>query len=151
MKVLIVTPFYPFPENNNGVNKIVVNLIKHNRYYNADVLSLYNLQDESYFSCEKNFESIGFDDTIHYIHRYKIEYARDHLYRKAIQRTNYSVGNAMYYTTLTVVVGFSILTLSNLIPTIYFGLLTMVVMIAALVADLILLPKLLLILKPFKQ
>jgi predicted RND superfamily exporter protein len=94
---------------------------------------------------------IGVDDTIHYIHRYKIEYARDHLYRKAIQRTNHSVGNAMYYTTLTVVVGFSILTLSNLIPTIYFGLLTMVVMIAALVADLILLPKLLLILKPFKQ
>jgi len=57
MKVLIVTPFYPFPENNNGVNKIVVNLIKHNRYYNADVLSLYNLQDERFFSCEKNFES----------------------------------------------------------------------------------------------
>ena len=93
---------------------------------------------------------IGVDDTIHYIHRYKIEYARDHLYRKAIQRTNHSVGNAMYYTTLTIVVGFSILTLSNLIPTIYFGLLTMVVMIAALMADLILLPKLLLILKPFK-
>ena len=92
---------------------------------------------------------IGVDDTIHYIHRFKIEYARDHLYRKAIQRTNRSVGNAMYYTSLAIVIGFSILTLSNLVPTIYFGLLTMIVMIAALLADLILLPKLLLLLKPF--
>jgi len=94
---------------------------------------------------------IGVDDTIHYIHRFKIEYAKDHLYRKAIQRTNDSVGNAMYYTSLAIVMGFSILTLSNLIPTIYFGLLTMIVMVAALMADLILLPKLLLLLKPLKN
>ena len=94
---------------------------------------------------------IGVDDTIHYIHRFEIEYAKDRLYPKAIQRTNDSVGNAMYYTSLTVVIGFSILTLSNLMPTIYFGLLTMVVMIAALMADLILLPKLLLLLKPLSS
>ena len=94
---------------------------------------------------------IGVDDTIHYIHRFKKEYAKDQLYRKAVLRTNSSVGNAMYYTSLAIVIGFSILTLSNLIPTIYFGLLTMIVMIAALLADLILLPKLLLVLKPFKK
>jgi len=94
---------------------------------------------------------IGVDDTIHYIHRFKIEYAKDRLYRKAVLRTNSTVGNAMYYTSLAVVIGFSILTLSNLIPTIYFGLLTMIVMIAALLADLILLPKLLLLLKPLKK
>ena len=92
---------------------------------------------------------IGVDDTIHYIHRFEIEYTKDHLYRKAVLRTNSSVGNAMYYTSLAVVIGFSILTLSNLVPTIYFGLLTMIVMIAALLADLMLLPKLLLLLKPF--
>ena len=93
---------------------------------------------------------IGVDDTIHYIHRFKIEYAKDHLYRKAIERTNNSVGNAMYYTSLVIVIGFSILTLSNLIPTIYFGLLTVIVMVAALIGDLILLPRLLLLLKPFR-
>lgn len=94
---------------------------------------------------------IGIDDTIHYIHRFKIEFAKDNLYRPSMHRTNNSVGNAMYFTTLVIVIGFSILTLSNLIPTIYFGLLTMLVMIAALTSDLILLPKLLLLFKPFKK
>ena len=94
---------------------------------------------------------IGVDDTIHYIHRFQIEYAKDQCYPEVIIRTNESVGNAMYYTSLTIVIGFSILTLSNLIPTIYFGILTMLVMIAALIADLILLPKLLLLIKPLTK
>jgi len=94
---------------------------------------------------------IGVDDTIHYIHRFQIEYAKDQCYPQVIRRTNESVGNAMYYTSLTIVIGFSILILSNLIPTIYFGLLTMLVMIAALIADLILLPKLLLLIKPLRK
>jgi len=94
---------------------------------------------------------LGVDDTIHYIHRFKIEFAKDHFYYFTMHRTNTSIGNALYYTTLTVVIGFSILILSNLIPTIYFGLLTMLVMAAALVSNLILLPKLLLLVKPFKK
>jgi predicted RND superfamily exporter protein len=94
---------------------------------------------------------IGVDDTIHYIHRFKVEFAKDNFYYYTMHRTNTSIGNALYYTTLTVVIGFSILTLSNLIPTIYFGLLTMLVMIAALISNLILLPKLLLLVKPFKK
>ena len=91
---------------------------------------------------------IGVDDTIHYIHRFKDEFRKDKIYTKVIQRTNFGVGNAMYYTSLTVIIGFSILVLSNLIPTIYFGLLTMLVMAAALISNLILLPKLLLLIKP---
>jgi len=91
---------------------------------------------------------IGVDDTIHYIHRFKVEYQKDKVYTQVMQRTNESIGNAMYYTSLTVIIGFSILILSNLIPTIYFGLLTMLVMAAALISNLILLPKLLLLIKP---
>ncbi|HEO98975.1 MAG TPA: RND family transporter [Epsilonproteobacteria bacterium] len=94
---------------------------------------------------------IGIDDTIHYIHRFEVEFAKDNLYYFSMHRANNSIGNAMYFTTLVIVIGFSILTLSNLIPTIYFGLLTMVVMVAALISDLILLPKLLLLFKPFKR
>jgi len=94
---------------------------------------------------------IGIDDTVHYIHRFKVEFAKDNLYYYTMYRTNNSIGNALYYTTLTVVIGFSILTLSNLIPTIYFGLLTMLVMFAALISDMILLPKLLLLFKPLKK
>jgi predicted RND superfamily exporter protein len=94
---------------------------------------------------------IGIDDTVHYIHRFRVEFAKDNRYYFSMHRTNNSIGNALYFTTLVIVIGFSILTLSNLIPTIYFGLLTMLVMIAALTSDLILLPKLLLLFKPFKR
>ena len=94
---------------------------------------------------------IGVDDTIHYIHRFKVEFAKDNFYYFTMHRTNTSIGNAMYYTSLTVIIGFSILTLSNLIPTIYFGILTVLVMAAALVSNLILLPKLLLLVKPLKK
>ncbi|MEA2047821.1 MAG: MMPL family transporter [Campylobacterota bacterium] len=94
---------------------------------------------------------IGVDDTIHYIQRFKAEFEKDNLYYFTMHRTNTSVGNAMYYTSLAVIIGFSILILSNLIPTIYFGLLTVLVMAAALVSNLILLPKLLLLFKPFKK
>ena len=94
---------------------------------------------------------IGVDDTIHYIHRFQAEFEKDNYYYFTMYRTNNSVGNAMYYTSLTVIIGFSILILSNLIPTIYFGLLTVLVMAAALISNLILLPKLLLLVKPFKK
>lgn len=94
---------------------------------------------------------IGVDDTIHYIHRFKREFKKDAAYTEVMIRTNNSIGNAMYYTSLTVIIGFSILVLSNLIPTIYFGLLTMLVMAAALISNLILLPKLLLLIKPLTK
>jgi len=94
---------------------------------------------------------IGVDDTIHYIHRFKEEFIRDYDYPQVIQRTNESIGYAMVYTSITVIIGFSILTLSNLIPTIYFGLLTMLVMAAALISNLILLPKLLVLIKPLTK
>lgn len=91
---------------------------------------------------------IGVDNTIHYIYRIKEEYIQNTDYATIITKTNQSVGHAMVYTSLSVMIGFSILTLSNLIPTIYFGLLTMLVMAAALISNLILLPKLLLLIKP---
>jgi len=92
---------------------------------------------------------IGVDDTIHYIHRFHEEYKKDHDYIKSMERSHETIGYAMTYTSLVVVVGFSILVLSNLIPTIYFGLLTVIVMITMLASALLLLPKLLILLKPY--
>ena len=94
---------------------------------------------------------IGVDNTIHYIYRFKEEYHKKNDYPTVMQRTNESIGYAMVYTSITVIIGFSILTLSNLVPTIYFGLLTMLVMAAALVSNLVLLPKLLLLIKPLPK
>ena len=91
---------------------------------------------------------IGVDDTIHYVHRYKEEFIKDHDYWATIKRCHTSIGRAMYYTTLTITLGFSILTLSNFIPMIYFGVLTGFAMMIALLADLTLLPLLIAIFKP---
>ena len=83
---------------------------------------------------------IAVDDTIHYIHRYQSEFKLDANYRNSVIRCHGSIGRAIYYTSITITVGFSILTLSNFIPTIYFGLLTGLAMILALLGDLLLLP-----------
>jgi predicted RND superfamily exporter protein len=91
---------------------------------------------------------IGVDDTIHYIHRFRHEFAINPHYRQTVLRCHGSIGRAIYYTSITITVGFSILTLSNFMPTVYFGLLTGIAMILALIGDLILLPLLLMIGKP---
>jgi len=83
---------------------------------------------------------IAVDDTIHYIHRYQSEFRLDANYRNSVIRCHGSIGRAIYYTSITITVGFSILTLSNFIPTIYFGVLTGLAMILALLGDLLLLP-----------
>ncbi len=83
---------------------------------------------------------IGVDDSIHYVHRFREEYAIDQDYWAAVKRSHNSIGHALYYTTVTVVLGFSILALSNFIPTIYFGLLSGLAMTTALIANLMLLP-----------
>jgi predicted RND superfamily exporter protein len=83
---------------------------------------------------------IGVDDSIHYVHRFREEYAVDNDYWAAIKRSHRSIGHALYYTTVTVVLGFSILVLSNFIPTIYFGVLSGLAMTTALLANLMLLP-----------
>jgi predicted RND superfamily exporter protein len=92
---------------------------------------------------------IGVDDCIHYLHRFRDEIAVDQDYRAAMLRSHGSIGRAMYYTTLTVVVGFAMLTLSNFTPSLYFGVLTVVAMIAAVAGALLLLPKLIMIFRPF--
>jgi uncharacterized protein len=86
---------------------------------------------------------IGVDNTIHYVHRYREEMAIDGDPWAAIARCHGSIGRALYYTTITIVLGFSVLTLSAFIPTIHFGLLTGFAMTAALLANMTLLPVLL--------
>jgi len=88
---------------------------------------------------------IAVDDTIHYIHRFNLEYKNSKDIKKSMYNSHASIGTAMFYTSTIIIVGFSVLVLSNFIPTIYFGLLTMLAMLMAIVADLLLLPVLLLI------
>ena len=94
---------------------------------------------------------IGVDDTIHYIHRISEEFALDGDYWAALRRSHATVGRAIYYTSVTITLGFSILVLSNFIPTIYFGALTGLAMVIALVANLTLLPLLIVQFKPLRR
>ena len=91
---------------------------------------------------------IAVDDTIHYVHRLTREFGKDRDYWAAVNRSHASIGRAMYYTSITVTLGFSILVLSNFVPTIYFGLLTGFAMLIALLANLTLLPLLIVRFKP---
>jgi len=92
---------------------------------------------------------IAVDDTIHYIHRFKCEFKKDHKYIATMHRCHGSIGHAMYDTSIAVIIGFSILTVSNFIPTVYFGSLTVLVMLTAIFAALTFLPVMLILLKPF--
>ena len=94
---------------------------------------------------------IGVDDIIHYIHRYKLELVRAHrqnasakqLCLDAITKSHASIGYAMYYTSFTIFLGFSVMMSSNFWPTIYFGALTDLVMFLMLASALLLLPAML--------
>ena len=91
---------------------------------------------------------IGVDNAIHYIHRFKAELMKDNDYRAAMYRSHGSIGLAMLYTAVTVAIGFSVLILSNFIPSIYFGVFTAIAMLSAFIVNLTLLPKLIQIFKP---
>ena len=92
---------------------------------------------------------IAVDDTIHYLNRFQAEFAIDRSYIPAMQRSHRTVGRAMCYTTVAIAIGLLVLSLSKFVPTIRFGLLTALAMIVALLADLTILPAMLVMTKPF--
>ena len=87
---------------------------------------------------------IAVDDTIHYIHRFNLEFSQTKDLKLSVENAHKSIGRAMFYTSTIIMVGFSVLVLSSFIPTIYFGLLTVIAMFMAIAMDLLLLPILLL-------
>ena len=92
---------------------------------------------------------IAVDNSIHYIYRFKEEFSKIKNYNLTLQKCHDTVGVAILNTSITIVFGFSILVLSNFIPTIYFGVFTGIAMLLAMISVLTLLPKLILIIKPF--
>lgn len=86
---------------------------------------------------------IGVDHSIHYIHRFREEIKLGCSAKMAVKNSHASIGKAIYYTSIIIIIGFSILSLSNFVPTIYFGTFTAFAMLIALIANLTLLPLLL--------
>ena len=92
---------------------------------------------------------IGVDNTIHYVHRFLKEYDLQKNYDLAIKNSHATIGRAMFYTSLTIVLGFMILVSSNFNPSVFFGIFTSFSMVVAILAALMLLPVLIRHLKPF--
>jgi len=91
---------------------------------------------------------IGIDNAIHYINRFQVEFTKDSDYLASMYRTHSSIGLAIFYTAITVSIGFLVLVLSNFIPSIYFGVFMAIAMLSAVLVNLTLLPKLLITFKP---
>lgn len=83
---------------------------------------------------------IAVDNSIHYMHRFIEEYEVRQNYWESVKACHGSIGQAIYFTSITITLGFGLLVLSSFIPTIYFGLLTGLAMLVALFANLSLLP-----------
>jgi predicted RND superfamily exporter protein len=94
---------------------------------------------------------IAIDNSIHYIYRFREEFKKNKNYNRTIQICHRTVGKAIVNASLTIVFGFSILILSNFIPSIYFGIFTGLAMLTAMTLVLTLMPQLISIIKPFKN
>jgi predicted RND superfamily exporter protein len=89
------------------------------------------------------------DNTIHYIFRFKLEFEETGNYRQSMLNSHRTIGRAMFYTSMTIILGFMVFMTSNFIPSVYFGFFVSLAMIMALLGALTLLPQLLLTFKPF--
>jgi predicted RND superfamily exporter protein len=88
------------------------------------------------------------DNTIHYIHRFKKEFSRSNNYQISMQNSHKTIGRAMFYTSLTIILGFLVFATSNFNPSVYFGFFVSLAMVMALLGALTLLPQLILTFKP---
>ena len=94
---------------------------------------------------------IAVDNAIHYLYRFRIEQQSLGDYRQAVIASHNTVGQGIYYTSFSIMAGFLVFMLSNFNPTAYFGIFTALAMLMALLGSLTLLPKLLMLVKPFGQ
>ncbi|RBP52712.1 efflux RND transporter permease subunit [Arenicella xantha] len=85
---------------------------------------------------------IAVDNSIHFVSRYRDEMAVRANNAMAIDSATNNVGQAMFYTTIVITAGFLIMVFSNFVPTMYFGVLTAIAMVTALIANLVMLPML---------
>jgi predicted RND superfamily exporter protein len=92
---------------------------------------------------------IAVDDTIHLVSRYHYEFQRSGDYQRALVAAMCDVGRALFITSVALVLGFLVFLFSVLDATANHGLLLAGTIIAALIADILLMPTLVMTLHPF--
>lgn len=83
---------------------------------------------------------IAVDDTIHFLTEFKLSLDTGTGTRDAIKMTLKNKGQAIILSSLILTIGFGVMVFSRFVPTINFGALSAVIMIAALIGDTFLLP-----------
>lgn len=92
---------------------------------------------------------IAVDDTIHFLARFRQEYKKfNGDYTKAINRTLLTTGKAIISTTIVISLGFIVMLFSAYVPNFEFALLGTIILVIALAGSLILLPVLIMFIKP---
>ena len=91
---------------------------------------------------------IAVDNTIHFLARFKQEYNKIHDFKLAVAETLNTSGKAILSTGLILSLGFFVLYFSEFIPNHEFGILATIIIITAVCGSLILLPVLILLIKP---
>ena len=88
------------------------------------------------------------DDTVQFLYRFRAELRADGDHEGAIRRTVSSVGRSLAITTLVLALGFSVLALANVKSVVYFGVLISLAMVFALLVDLLVLPAVIMLIRP---
>ena len=89
------------------------------------------------------------DASVHFIYRFRYEFEHRHHYLQALHHTYRNVGQALVVATMILVFGFASAVFASFRPTIYFGLLTSLTILFALICTLVILPLAIIFLKPF--
>ena len=92
---------------------------------------------------------LAVDDTIHFISRYRIEFDRLGNYEKALEATMAGVGRALTITTIILVAGFGSCMTIRMEMYYYFGLISSICFVVALMADFFIASALILYFQPF--
>ncbi|MCF6357199.1 MAG: MMPL family transporter [Draconibacterium sp.] len=91
---------------------------------------------------------VGVDYTIHFLWRYKLEYAKSGNPAKAISKTLSTTGRGIIFNAFSIIVGFSALIFSGFAPLRFFGVLVVISIFACLISALLLIPAIITITKP---
>ena len=88
------------------------------------------------------------DDTVHFLVRFRRKLDTDHSMATAVAETINEVGRPITITSIILSISFLILLLGSFTPNIHFGGVTSIVVSLALIADLLVLPSAMYLIKP---
>ena len=98
--------------------------------------------------CSAVIIGVAVDDTIHFFRRYRREFKGLGNYTQALRATLSTVGRPITFTTMTLIFGFGVMTLSDISGWRNFGFLSGFAFLWALLADFFLAPAMMLLFKP---